>query len=208
LQYQPGWKTIHAVGIDWRDVGLGRDAFENARPPISAGTIVISLPAPEQVTRWEMWIERDGRQRFQFQIGQDVAIAARSESGGWTSYWPSQGFRHGDGAYLGQAPGYLLVDLRYGINVLEYVTVGGELRLGRYAQRVVAKAIGYEPFLNRHGLSLGFGADQFEWSVDAEFGVLLRSEAQYRGSAYRIVEMTYVEFNTEFDDSMFVIGPS
>jgi hypothetical protein len=44
-------------------------------------------------------------------------------------------------------------------------------------------------------------------SVDRERGVLLSASSWLRGNVYRIVEMTRVEFDPNFDPDAFIIQP-
>ncbi len=52
-----------------------------------------------------------------------------------------------------------------------------------------------------HGL--GAGAHDYELLVDAERGVLLRSEARLEGRAFRTIEVTSIRFDGRVDDGVF-----
>jgi outer membrane lipoprotein-sorting protein len=52
--------------------------------------------------------------------------------------------------------------------------------------------------------SLGFGADELELAVDVERGILLRTEARHADAAFRIVEVSEVEFDVELPPETFV----
>jgi hypothetical protein len=55
--------------------------------------------------------------------------------------------------------------------------------------------LGHEP---DHGLhELGVGADDYLFSVDAQRGVLLRSEARFREQPFAVIEITEVAFDAD-----------
>ena len=57
-----------------------------------------------------------------------------------------------------------------------------------------------------HGLVIG-EPDQIQLSVDEERGVILRTQAWFGGSLYRLVAMTDVTFDEQFNDETFAIQP-
>jgi hypothetical protein len=52
---------------------------------------------------------------------------------------------------------------------------------------------------------LGVGADDYLLCVDAERGVVLRSEARLREAPFMVIEMTEVEFDVDLPPETFVI---
>jgi outer membrane lipoprotein-sorting protein len=57
-----------------------------------------------------------------------------------------------------------------------------------------------------HRLLIG-DPDELLLTVDAQRGVLLRTEARLAGTSYRIVEMDEVSFDEEFGPEVFAIHP-
>ena len=53
----------------------------------------------------------------------------------------------------------------------------------------------------------GLGADEYLFALDAEEGVLLRSEARTVGAPFLIIEMSEIAFNVSFAADAFVINP-
>lgn len=50
---------------------------------------------------------------------------------------------------------------------------------------------------------LGTGADRYRLFVDVEVGVLLRSEADFDGEVFRIIEADVIGINEEFSANTF-----
>ena len=63
-----------------------------------------------------------------------------------------------------------------------------------------------EHFLMTHALHpFGLGADEYLFALDAEEGVLLRSEARTVGAPSLIIEMSEIAFDVPFPADAFVI---
>jgi hypothetical protein len=88
---------------------------------------------------------------------------------------------------------------------LDFAVVGRSSFLGREVLEVSAVPIGIGEYIRRHGISLGVGADEFLWTVDAEFGIVLKSEARHAGRPFRIVETRSVVFDGSLDEETFKI---
>jgi hypothetical protein len=50
---------------------------------------------------------------------------------------------------------------------------------------------------------LGTGADLYKLVVDAEVGLLLRVQADFRGHAFRVIEVDDISVNGRFGDATF-----
>ncbi len=169
-----------------------------------------TLPAPDETDEaWRLWIA--GRwKRARFVAGRQDVDVVFHESTWWSNghgrsrtNGGARNSRHGEGpgADLVRTPDYpTLIDIGN-------VTSGS--RLGRPTLDVEARIRrGTERRRGRglHGLVIG-EADEIVLAIDRERGVLLRAESWFRGSAYRVLEMTDVAFDEEFRPSTFEIRP-
>jgi hypothetical protein len=50
---------------------------------------------------------------------------------------------------------------------------------------------------------LGTGADLYKLTVDAEIGILLRSQAEFEGHAFRAIQVDEIAVNERFDVAVF-----
>ena len=50
---------------------------------------------------------------------------------------------------------------------------------------------------------LGTGADLYQLVIDAELGILLRSEADFRGDAFRVIEVDAIGVDEQFSEATF-----
>ena len=50
---------------------------------------------------------------------------------------------------------------------------------------------------------LGTGADLYKLIVDAETGTLLRSQAEFEGHAFRVIQVDEIAVNSRFDVGLF-----
>src|ERR1700676_512448 len=207
LHDQPGLKTIHASGVDWEHRDRQAAAWNDVAPTPSQAAIQTHRPPnqpPVSEKPWELWVERDGRQRYEFELG---GTRARTVFDGstWWSWWPRHGGQTGLGAYKGSGSGGELLDVRDALNLLDFAVVGRSSFLGREVLEVSAVPLGIGEYIRRHGISLGVGADEFLWTVDAEFGIVLKSEARHGGRPFRIVETRSVVFDGSLDEETFKI---
>jgi outer membrane lipoprotein-sorting protein len=59
--------------------------------------------------------------------------------------------------------------------------------------------------VDRAQSELGRGADEHLLHIDAERGVILRSEARLEGRPFRIIEMEQISFDERFPDETFTL---
>jgi hypothetical protein len=108
----------------------------------------------------------------------------------------------------GMGPGYGLIDLTQILPAADFRPAGHAIFLGRRVIRVVAipSAVGDYHEEGPHWSSathrLGSGAE-YALLVDAERGVLLRSEALLEDNPFRVIEMETVTFDEQLDDETF-----
>jgi outer membrane lipoprotein-sorting protein len=211
---EPRWTTLRAVGRQWRHNARAGEAFERhfaaveARQPgsvvsVSAGYTSDGSQPPEpddSEDLWRLWIERGVRTRAEFAVGNET-ISVVFDGTTWWSWSPSMGGMTNRGAVNhghGSGPARVLIDTSKLISALRLQFLGTDTLLGRGVFRVRGvprPRVGDGP--NDGHFELGVGADEYLLSVDAERGVVLRSEARFRDQPFMVIEMTEVEFDAD-----------
>jgi hypothetical protein len=220
------WRTIRVSGTEWRDEPLLREAFRRdmpvvRRPPSGSGfSRSISVSAGggfvarvdgaedphESVEPWRYW--QDGaRQRAEFRSSGDETVVVVYEGDTYWSWSPSDGARTNGGRQNerhGLGPGPALLDTMALLSTLRFASLGRTELLGRSVIEVAAEPRPAPHLMMRMALhALGQGADQYRLLLDAERGVLLRSEARLRDRPFRVIEVTEVSFDEDFPESTF-----
>jgi outer membrane lipoprotein-sorting protein len=106
----------------------------------------------------------------------------------------------------GFGPAETLVDAAALLSALRLQFLGADTLLGRDVFRIrgVPRArTGHQTDGGLH--ELGVGADDYMLSVDAERGMLLRTEARLREQPLIVIEMTEVEFDVDLPPETFKI---
>ena len=176
------------------------------------------MPPPQVERRWRIWIAGpdegypERRERAEFAVGipgHDESVECVWVGETWWSRSPTRGEMTNDGNPSighGTGSGAELVDVAALPAALDIVEAEHSNFLGRAVLKLRATPARQddEESLGRlsvHGL--GAGAHDDELLVDAERGVLLRSEARLGGRAFRIVEVTSVSFDGEVEVGVF-----
>lgn len=219
---EPRWKTLRAVGRQWRHTARATEVFERYVAAVEAGqppTAVVRLtgyvpdgsqpPAPDETEHhWRLSMEHGGRLRSEHAWG-DESTTVVLDGPTWWSWSPRIGGMTNRGAEnhrCGVGPSGVLIDTAAVLSAVRLQLLGKDTMLGRdvYRVRGVPRAgLGHEPDF---GLDqLGLGADDYLLSVDAERGVLLRSEARFHDQPFTVTEMTEVAFDAELPPETFTI---
>ena len=220
---EPRWATLRAAGHQWRHNARANEAFERhfaaleaSQPPGSVVRLTATYtpdgsqpPEPdEREDYWRLWMERGGRTRTEFSVGKDM-VSAVFDGLTWWSWSPHTGGMTNRGATNhghGLGPAVTLIDTAAVLSAVRLEFLGKGTLLGREVLRVRGvprPRLGDEP---DHGLhELGVGADDYLFSVDAERGVMLRSEARFRGEPFTAIEMIEVEFDADMPPETFTI---
>jgi outer membrane lipoprotein-sorting protein len=106
----------------------------------------------------------------------------------------------------GFGPAETLVDAAALLSALRLQFLGTDTLLGRDVFRICGlprARTSHQPDYGLH--ELGLGADEYMLSVDAERGVLLRTEARVREQPLIVIEMTEVEFDVDLPPETFKI---
>ena len=154
---------------------------------------------------WKLWMEQPDRRRVEFEAGHRT-VTAVWVGDTWWSWAPNRGAmtnagdpHHGHG----KGPSEALVETQTLVGVLDFEALNQEQFLGRDVVRVRATPRP-QHMMSRFALhGLGSGADDYLLSVDAERGVILRSEARLRDQPFKVIEMTDVTFDESLPPDTF-----
>ena len=208
------WSTLRARGFEWKDHELLLQAFRRDAP---AGRTWIqgrfTGPLPDQ-DPWSLWISLPDDVRTEFRVGTEPVTAVIKGST-WWSYSPSRGGLTNDGdehASHGMGSGYPMTDPAALSQAFAFGPTTSTTFLDRPALEVSARPVDPESFdfmegieVDRAQSELGRGADEHLLHIDAERGVILRSEARLEGRPFRIIEMEQISFDERFPDETFTL---
>ena len=218
LQTSPDrWDSVRMAGREWRHVARLTQAWEHAVSATGGSSIRISAfqratdeaefsETDETVEKWRFWKKKPELIRTQFQVGNET-VTAVFVGPQWWSRMPGMGLITNDGSPhhghgLGPAEG--LLDTRTLLSVLRIDDVSSTTFLSRPAYVATAKPATQDQHLSPFVLNaLGMGADRFELVIDAEVGVVVRSQADAGGEAFQILEVEEFGINEVLDESLF-----
>jgi outer membrane lipoprotein-sorting protein len=219
---EPRWKTLRAVGRHWRHNARTSEVFERHFAAVQAshpsGAVVrLTGYAPderqpqvpdESEDHWRLWMEHGGRTRSESSVGSEP-LTVVFDGPAWWSWSPHAGgmtnsgdtnHRHGFG------PAETLVDAAALLSAPRLQFLGTDTLLGRDVFRIRGLPRARTSHQLDYGLhELGVGADDYMLAVDAERGVLLRTEARVREQPFIVIEMTEVEFDVDLPPETFKI---
>jgi hypothetical protein len=221
------WTTLFIEGRTWINIDIQNFAWQAQIKGMKAngariatfrksdsdendasGTAAAVEPVNQEKT-WRLWATPEKR-RAKFEVGNepvDVVIEGSTfwsnglgrsiTNGGKTNHSHGQG----DGRYLIRTADYP--------GLLHVVELSEGMRIGRHT--IEAKVTILEkkhPVRGQvlHGLTIG-DAEVLVLNVDRERGVVLSASSWYQGAIYRIVEITEVAFDPNFDIDVFKIEP-
>jgi len=217
---EPRWTTLRAVGRHWRHNARASDVFERhfAQASHPSGAVVrFTGYAPderqpqvpdESEDHWRLWMEHGGRTRSESSVGSEP-LTVVFDGPAWWSWSPHAGgmtnsgdtnHRHGFG------PAETLIDAAALLSALRLQFLGTDTLLGRDVFRIrgLPRArTSHQPDYGLH--ELGVGADDYMLSIDAERGILLRTEARVREEPFIVIEMTEAEFDVDLPSETFKI---
>ncbi|MGH2711752.1 MAG: hypothetical protein ACRDH9_11175 [Actinomycetota bacterium] len=209
------WRNLRAAGTEWVHTARNQKAWMRA---ISPGTAVMHFgdaggePPPEETSEtWKVLIAKPDRARVQFGVG-DEMVTALFVADTWWSWSPSRGgmTNRGDpNSGHGMGPGESLIDASHILPGVELEVVGRSTFIGRPVVEMVARPSEIDEEdeearqLRDAASGLGSGGDEYRLLIDAEHGVLLRSEARFDSEPFRILEMTEVAFDEVFPEDTF-----
>jgi hypothetical protein len=214
------WDTLRLAGREWRHVARFHQAWEKSVAAMQRNSRVVSVmsfaptlvsgepaePPETTVEHWRLWHAKPDKIRTQFQVGTETvtAVFAGSQWWGWSR---SMGFLSNAGdpnSSHGLGPAEVLVETPSLLGSLKIQTVSRITFLSRSAYligAVPAKLDEHAPPFVLH--ALGVGADRYELVVDAEVGVVWRSQAELGGEAFRVLEVDELGINEPLEDGLF-----
>jgi outer membrane lipoprotein-sorting protein len=214
------WHTFRASGTEWRHHARLAEAFERGgTPPPGAGIATVSarlssdVPGPsESEEPWSLWIEKPDLKRAEFMVGGErCTVVFRGDY--WWSWSASRGaqsndgrtnYSHGEGPSAGLVQSALLPRALQVAEISRGSLLGRDVIHLRGSPRTPTTAEDFR-LMTRSLHPLGLGADEYLLAVDAEQGVLLRSEARTAGAGFLVLEMTEIAFDEHFDSQTFVL---
>jgi hypothetical protein len=197
------WRTLRAEGDQWADPERSREAFlRNVRPGGVASVRGTPGPADMDPT-WKVWMAPPRfradvgvpHQSRMLIIGDGRRVCASHPA---VPHLRVTDQRADDQPHIGPA-GELLRPAGLPA-VLRLEVAGRQTFLGRDVFVVRGRP---RPEAEHHGPRMFFAADEVEFGVDAERGVLLWKEQRLRQSAFRRVAMTSVAFDEDLDPALF-----
>jgi hypothetical protein len=218
LQNSPDrWDSVRMAGREWRNVTRLTQAWEHSVSVMGGNSIRLSafqrdtdeaeFSVPEEtVEKWRFWKKKPDLIRTQFQVGNETATAV-FVGPQWWSRTPGMGLITNGGSPhsghgLGPAEG--LVDTPSLLSVLRVDDVSNTTFLSRPAYVATAKPANLDEQLSPFVLhALGVGADRYELVIDAEVGIVLRSQADVGGEAFRILEVEEFGIDEVLAESLF-----
>jgi len=206
--------TVRAVLRTWRDIRVGGDAMARL---VERGDVVAYGPGDARESRSfeslvRVWLSPPDCAREEREDPGGSSFGVR-RGGMWWRYDPYNGAMSNEdqpdtGSGIGQELGWLL-DPAALIGLLDFGAISAGERAGRPTVRVHARpraaAEGHEDAaLWRFG---AMGADELHLDVDAERGMLLRTEARFEGRPFAVSEILEVAFDEQFPGDTFVFTP-
>lgn len=205
------WRTVRLMLHEWIDLDLSARAFEReAERERRRGVGVSRMYAfaggerPRiHESRVRVWLDPPDRVREEHEGEHPRTVAIDGDT--WWSWSPPEGLttnggdpqhRHGS-----QMVTHLL-DPAQLLGALDLEPAGSGEAAGRAARLVRARPRDVEPGFAAHRLG-GLGADEILLAVDAERGVVLRSEARIDGEPFRSEELEEIEFDVELPRETF-----
>jgi hypothetical protein len=211
------WTTLRLEGHEWRHLETFGRAWEHnvkqLRRSGAASVHSIALKrsdgreaAAESRENWRVWLAKPDKSRTEFQVGDDT-VTGLFIGRHWWSWSPSRGFMSNNGAPNhghGFGPAEALIDPARHLASLQL----GDVAMARFLERHAFQVTALPRTDDEHAFSrtfhtLGTGADLYKLVVDAEVGVLLRTEADFRGDAFRVIEVDDISVNEPFSDATF-----
>lgn len=216
------WNAAAAKGFEWRVPALLTEAFMRAIPK---GAVTFSgsgntgeLPEEQEET-WSLWVRQPSDYRAKFDVGDDRVEVVIKEHW-WWDWSPRWGARtnegqenHGHGLGPGEVlfrPADVLGALRLESPLAEVEVAGRQSLLVKAVPILVDERTPYddeESYIHSGLHGVGSGADEFQFHIDVESGVILRSEAILAGHPFRILYMTELTIDPDFGEGTFRIEP-
>jgi hypothetical protein len=211
------WSTFRARGREWRDTAFASEAWhaqlERKRAEGQSFSVISSRatsPRPDEIDeQWRIWIAAPWK-RAMFAAGRSEVDVVFHHSTWWSN---GHGISRTNGGSLnlghGEGPGEHLVNTAEYSPLIEIEGVVAGVRLCREtldAKVSIRRGLPRRRGRGLHGLVIG-DADEVLLSIDRERGVILYAGSWFRGSLYRVLEISDVGFDEPFSPETFEITP-
>jgi hypothetical protein len=197
------WRTLRAEGDQWTDAEPSREAFLRSVRPGGIASFRGTPGPPDMDPTWKVWMAPPRfradvggpHQSRMLIIGDGHRVCASHPA---VAHLRVTDQRADDQPHIGPA-GELLRPAGLPA-VLRLEVAGRRTFLGRDVWVVRGRP---RPEAEHHGPRMFFAADEVEFGVDAERGVLLWKQQRLRDAPFRRVAMTSVAFDEELDPALF-----
>jgi hypothetical protein len=211
---------LRLAGREWRHLARFNQAWEQSVAAMQRNSRVQSImsfapalvpgeprePPETTVEHWRLWHAKPDKIRTQFLVG-TATVTAVLVGRQWWSWMPGQGLRTNGGdpsSSHGRGPAEVLVEAPSLLSSSRFQSVSRTTFLSRSAYVVGATPATLDehapPFVLH---ALGAGADRYELVVDAEVGVVWRSQAELGGAAFRILEVDELGIDEPLEENLF-----
>ena len=210
------WNSLRLTGTAWRNARHYHDAWERwvtATHSKGHGSVwyqvfaTVTGHAPVEATvKWRLWQLKPNKIRTEFDVGFET-VKALIVGDEWWSWTRSRGLKTNRGdpsSSHGVGPGGVLVDTPPLLSSLSLRTESRTTFASRSAYLVSGRPVPTDrtsaSFVQH---ALGPGADRYELIVDAEIGVLLTTQAEWRHEAFYVLEVEDLGVNDKIDEQLF-----
>lgn len=205
------WRSIRAEGHEWHHHERMEEAFMRGleRRPRVRGRRAAGHESGECREPWRVAIEQPDKARAEFAAGGETVVQVLRDRTAWT-WSPAQGaqtYEPGGPPAIGAGSAAALLQPYQLLPAVELEVRGRTAAAGRAAFVVRAVPVRRDDGEPERDIDLGRGADECHLLVDAERGVILRSEARLGGAPFRVLEMEAVAFDEALSDDMFPVAP-
>jgi outer membrane lipoprotein-sorting protein len=213
------WRSLRAEGTEWRHTALHLEAFmrrvgrRRSRSVAVVGDSSREVDESEQTeSGWRLWMAKPERVRAEFAVGHGDRVTVVVDGRTWWSWSPSAGAQTNGGrenSESGVGPGIALVRPSLLLPAVDLEIRGRTTRLGRLALEVLARPASTDDDDEDSGVlhGIGTGADEYKLLVDAERGVLLRTEARFRGRPFLVLAIDDAAFDERLPPDTFTLVP-
>ena len=203
------YRSVRATLRTWHDTDVMAEAWdregeEEGGDSVQAFSLIVfddeddeDEQPQESITR--IWFVHPDRGRMEIETAHGTQTFV-SDRGRTQTYAPGFGAIEQQGAHSAEAGPHQL-DARQYLAGVHLEVVGETTVAGRAAVRVRGLARRGA----RHRAGLDHGADEYELVVDAERGVLLRSEARSQGRPFAVTEVVDIAFDEPLPPETFTL---
>ena len=175
------------------------------RPITPVASLAAGKEPDESSEEWRLWLAKPNKIRTQFRVGTENVTAVFIGKRWWS--WTTLGYKTNEGDVNvghGLGPAEVLMNPGPHLGSLQLRVDDRSTFLSRPVYLVTAIPLVADPRnFNLTVHMLGMGADVYKMVVDAELGILLRTQAEFEGVAFRVIEIDELAANEKLGESLF-----